>query len=65
MGQGKYDNYRVYWDKLKTLVTEKKVPPSEKLLKAYMKSENKTAPAASATNVHSTLETLKRWGESA
>jgi len=46
MGQGKYDNNRVYWDKLKTLVTEKKVQPSEKLLKAYMKSENKTAPAA-------------------
>jgi len=58
MGQGKYDCYRVYWDKLKTLVTENKVPPSERLLKAYMKTENKTAPAASATNVLTTLKTL-------
>ena len=29
MGQGKYDKDRVYWDKLKTLVTEVGVPPSD------------------------------------
>lgn len=65
LGQGKFDRHRVYWDKLKTLVTEKRVPPSERLLKAYMKTENTTASTVNATDVDKALVILERWGQHA
>ena len=40
IGQGKYGENRVYWDKLKTLVTEMGITPSQDLLKAYASSSN-------------------------
>lgn len=64
MGQGKYDADKVYWDKLKTLVTEVGVPPSEQLLAAYLKTENKNKKGVnSGTDIGRTLQILKMWGE--